>query len=295
MRTNLNKDSLEDKLFKGLLLVSLPFWLHRIYRDLSFESSSNNLTSDLFILLASVVILFLFRYKSFRTQLKLTYCAGWISGFIYYWHLLGGLTGPMTYVFFSAMTVFLGFIPNRFKEAFAIILCTVAVALTIDHKSQLLMTILPLSEDIQQLLPIDYVVNSIIIALAAIFLKNAFDEERFHLESQNKEMIKINDQLNLQNQQLVQKSRDIESIKNNLETLIHERTIELESRHRLLEQYAYDNSHLVRKPLTNMQGLLNVFEIERAHHNIPNEKIDKLRERLSSLDEITQKINLTVN
>ncbi|MEP2511798.1 MAG: hypothetical protein ABJH72_20680 [Reichenbachiella sp.] len=289
------KGEVENIIFRWLLIVSIPFWLHRILRDFMIDSSSNNMASDFFFLLASCLILFLTRYKSINTQLKLTYCVGWLVGFVYYWHLLGGLTGPMTYIFFSAMTVFLGFIPGRFKEAFAIILCSIAIALALDHKSEVLFSVIPLSEDIKELLPIDYVVNSAIIALAAILLKNAFDRERGHLENQNLEMEKINDQLNQQNTQLAQKSRDIEAIKNNLEALIHERTIELESKHKLLEQYAYDNSHLVRKPLTNLQGLLNVFEIERELHSISNDKIDNLRKKLGSLDEITKKINLTIN
>lgn len=296
MRAVEQKEHIEDKVFRWLLIVNIPFWLHRIARDLMVDSSSNNLTSDLFILLATLIILALFiNYKSLGNQLKLIYCVGWIIGFIFYWRLLGGLDGPMTYVFFSAMCVFLGFIPSRFKETFAIILCIVAMTLAIDHKSGMLITVLPLSEDIKQLLGIDYVVNSAVIALAAILLKNAFDRERHQLESQNLDMAKVNAQLNEQNERLEQKSRDIEAVKNNLEALIHERTIELESKHKLLEQYAYDNSHLVRKPLTNIQGLLNVFEIERAHHKIPNDKIDNLRKKLGSLDEITKKINLAIN
>ena len=64
------KEKLENFLFKWLLIVSIPFWLHRIIRDFALDSSSYNLTVDLSLLLGTLLILFLLRYESLIDRLK---------------------------------------------------------------------------------------------------------------------------------------------------------------------------------------------------------------------------------
>lgn len=290
-----SKEELEHKLFKWLLIGALPFWMHRIGRDLMFNHPWNILGSDLLFFVSTAVILYCLRYKSMLTPLRLIYCLGWIAGFAYYWHLLGGITGPMTYVFFTVIALFVGFVPNRFKEAFAIIMCGSAVLLAWDSDYSYIMDVIPLVPSIQSLLPIDYVVNSMVIAAALVFMKNTFDGERQYIEHQNVELINLNEQLNEQNKELAKKSAEIESIKNDLETIIRQRTNQLEDRHKLLAQYAYDNAHVVRRPLTNIQGLLEVLEMEEGGHSIPAEQINSLRKKLGHLDDLTRQINVILN
>lgn len=294
MMQGLAKEEVEFKIFKWLLIGGIFFWMFRIMRNVVLEVSGYYLTADFLFLMGTVAILYSLRFKNIINELKLIYCIGWVIGFVYYWHSLGGLNGPMTYVFFTVTVVFIGFIPNNFKEVFAVILCGTALLLAWDYDKGSLVSVLPLSSEAKQLLGIDYVLNSVIIVTTGILLKNKFDGERKYIERQNKELIVINGKIQQRNEELRLQSLKIEGMKNNLESIIKERTVELEKRHQLLEKYAYENAHLVRKPLTNIQGLLNVFEIEQSMHNIPVDNIYTLRKNIFQLDNITKKINSTV-
>jgi two-component system, sensor histidine kinase LadS len=105
-------------------------------------------------------------------------------------------------------------------------------------------------------------------------IKSQMDEmagQKKQLEEQSKEVDKINTDLVLSNQLLL-------DYKNKLEDLVKDRTTELEAQNEQLEQYAFMAAHNLRSPIAAIMGLSKLLESEKD----PN-----------AVDEITNRIILS--
>jgi signal transduction histidine kinase len=84
---------------------------------------------------------------------------------------------------------------------------------------------------------------------------------------------------------LQKQAKEIRSINENLEGLVRERTHELEKKNRVLEEYAFINSHKLRAPVASILGLLKLFSYEKftpdgdellKHLTITTKEMDKV-------------------
>lgn len=121
-------------------------------------------------------------------------------------------------------------------------------------------------------------------------MKRNFDNERDLLQENNIRISVLNLEQGEKTEQLLYQQQKIKSIKENLEKLVKDRTLELELKNKQLEEYAFHNAHLVRKPLSNIIGLINILEKEDS--NIDVKKLRVLKEKVEELNIITRKINL---
>lgn len=67
-------------------------------------------------------------------------------------------------------------------------------------------------------------------------------------------------EIEAQNKELQIKEETIRHINENLESLVMQRTIELEKKNRALEEYAFINAHKLRSPLASILGLINLVK-----------------------------------
>lgn len=92
--------------------------------------------------------------------------------------------------------------------------------------------------------------------------------------------------------QVINHSKEIETLNESLEQRVKERTEELEIQNKQLAEYAFINSHLLRGPLSRILGLINLIEHD------PDQKAEKLIELLKissrELDHVVQKITETL-
>ena len=155
-----------------------------------------------------------------------------------------------------------------------------------------MLTIIPASSSLITPLGVDYIVNSILIAIGIVFLKKHFDRERNQIKEHNEQLDSINEELYAKREKLISQQKEIKMIKENLEELIHEHTIELEKRHKKLADYAYDNAHLVRAPLSNILGIVELMKEEIPNSSTQYENLNLIKENAAELDRIVRKINL---
>jgi len=93
--------------------------------------------------------------------------------------------------------------------------------------------------------------------------------------------------------QLEIKSEEIKSINENLEALVKERTRELERKNKVLEEYAFINSHKLRGPVARILGLLKLFSNEKFSKD-GEELFGHLNKTTIEMDVIVRDITKTI-
>lgn len=276
-----------------MLVTSIVFWFLGMIKGWWFSGDQSILILDTISFVIAVMILFALNRGIRPDVLANLYCLSWLPMFILYWKYYNGIEGSMTYVFFTVLVIFLGLLQGRARMFMTIGFSLINLMLTLDAEAEILLTIAP-SENLINPLSLNYLVNSIMVAAIVVFIKVQFDNERKNIEIQNQYLDRINDELSLKNEMLSNQQLQIKAIQNNLEELVHERTVELENRNKELEAYAYDNAHVVRRPLSNILSLLEILNQENLE-GASKSQIMEIKKKASDLDEVVQKINMILN
>lgn len=98
-----------------------------------------------------------------------------------------------------------------------------------------------------------------------------------------------------QNKEVTHQKEEIESINNNLELLVVQRTKKVQEHHKLFSEYADINAHKVRSPLARIMGLLNVIELEKDREKILRELLPLLKENAEDLNGILDEVSRSLN
>lgn len=97
------------------------------------------------------------------------------------------------------------------------------------------------------------------------------------------------------NKEVIQQKEEIESINNNLEKLVVQRTQKVREHEKLFSEYANINAHKVRSPLARIMGLLNIMEFEENKEKTLQDFLPLFKanaEELNTiLDEVSQSLN----
>lgn len=269
------------------------FWFLGVIKDLWFDADQAIILLDATSFVVSLVTLVVLFKGGNANQLANWYCLSWLPMFVMYWKHLSGVEGSATYIYFSICVIFLGVLSGKARLFMIVSLSLVNIILTLDAEPQVLLSI-STTENLINPLSFNYLFNSAIVAAVVVFIKVRFDQEREDIEAQNANLDKINTELQIKNQLLSNQQEQIRHIQNNLEELVHERTLELENRNKELEAYAYDNAHVVRRPLSNILSLLEILNQEDEEGTSKNQ-IKDIRKKASDLDEVVQKINMILH
>lgn len=90
-----------------------------------------------------------------------------------------------------------------------------------------------------------------------------------------------------------QQSKEIARMNEMLEQRVKERTEELENQNKQLTEYAFINSHLLRSPVSNILGLINLLEKDTLADQ--KEMLMHLKKSCNELDAIVKKITLALD
>jgi len=93
----------------------------------------------------------------------------------------------------------------------------------------------------------------------------------------------------VQNNLLTMKQQEILELNNHLEAKVKQRTEQLELRNKLLEEYAFYNSHVLRAPLCSLQGLIELSN-HNKHFVIDEQYIHHLKRALLDMEVITKEV-----
>ncbi len=284
IREYLHSESFHVRLFRILVVFSIPYWFAAVAKGLIFESPVSVVVLDACNFIVPIVLFLLDRRGVGFRRLALMYAIAWTILLFFYLIYMGGIDGPYTYVFFPLMMFTVVLLENPAK--ILVVFCQVAVV------SVVAMGWLEgyiVIQDNYSVTPVilDYLLSIGLFALIVGYVKRNYDRSRYDLMKRNAQMREVNEQLEVKRKQLIDQKNLIVSIQNNLEVLIKDRTQEQELRHKQLEEYAYDNAHIVRGPLTNIMGLVDILESEEYS----KKELEIVKKSAQDLDAQIKRIN----
>jgi len=199
-----------------------------------------------------------------------------VISFSLFWPSSTGLSGAGAYVFQSLLVVVL--LINSGKEKFFLALFLLALILVagyapIQYSGKIVY--------INQL--VSFVLNTIVIAFIMNLFKNSLESERNQTVRRIGQLKTANEELASQNAKLEKNHLEISRIQTQLQDIISERTQEIEQANKRMIEYAFINAHLVRAPLANLLGLLELKEEE-------SESYEAIKEKTENLDLVVRKI-----
>lgn len=122
-----------------------------------------------------------------------------------------------------------------------------------------------------------------VLAMIAILSIVLFRGNRRKIEAaktiaeQKEEVERQHDKIVDQHKMLEEKNREITDFNNNLESLVAERTKELEESIHQIRSYQHDLAHNIRAPYVSLMGLLNLIQDERFDSNENEKVLEQLR------------------
>lgn len=281
----------EHRLFEIVSVISMVFWTIRVISAVVTESMNYRVATEGGALLITVLLWVRLRKGINLSVLTKIYCALLIPVFIVNWRYSGGMQGPYAYAYFSIIVVYLGILQAKFRVLMVLLLCLLNTILTLDGTSGILLNIVPVDSQ-RATLAWSYLMHSSMVAAIVVFIKIRFDKERENIEAQNSALDRVNQELFLKHELLSNQQRQIKLIQNNLEELVHERTIELENKNKELQSYAYDNAHIVRRPLSNILSLLDLIKNESDQKESGQFQLKYIKKNALELDKVVRKINM---
>jgi hypothetical protein len=136
---------------------------------------------------------------------------------------------------------------------------------------------------------VTYVILYSLIAYSSLILKRRYDDAFTTLEAQHLELIEKTNEIETQNEELMQSHENLNNMNMHLESLVHERTKEVQKRNEQLIRFAYTNAHDVRGPVARVLGLIQLSKME-ADLDYPF-LFHKIEEQTKEIDEAVKGIN----
>jgi signal transduction histidine kinase len=133
--------------------------------------------------------------------------------------------------------------------------------------------------------------GGLLLAAMAVFMIILI-QARYNL---NIKEIKARLALHESNEQIRAQAEEIKGINENLETLVKDRTRDLEKKNKALEEYAFINAHKLRSPLASILGLINLLNTTelnddakeiKAHLEASSQKLDEI---VSAITDVIEK------
>ncbi|MEO7992415.1 MAG: hypothetical protein ABI663_22885 [Chryseolinea sp.] len=277
----------ESDIFRIGLVTSAIYLMLQFVRDLVTVAPIINMFINLFSIIVIVLMLYLSNYGRLYKWINLTFfLLLMLPLFSFFWIQYGGINGSVPYFFilyFLFATVSSSGITGWVAVSSGVIMLLLLLFFpTLFSETP---SIFPLEE---KQLTLDFFVTCVLLTIFTLYVRKKFEHYRNQAERRNSQLEKIALTLTTQHEILVREQSEIESINNNLEQLIQERTRQIEDTNKALSEYAFINAHMLRAPLSRIIGLS--YLMERDAVNGSKKKILEIKELAGSMDNVVRKI-----
>lgn len=279
MRFDLNEKSLEGRLFLFALFIALPYLGVSIFFDLISLDNPMLLIIDVTFFVVCFAMLLLQKVRKLKVILINSFCVLAITGLFFYWTSSGGVNGGGAYVFPVISVLVILITRGVFRIIFSVILATLTILLGLDM-------VPAVGEISYDGLLFDYVLNLFMLSILLILFKTALDRERNQIEIRNAELFKLNETLQQKTKELEINNERIQKAHDDLRGIVQQRTRALEEENARMVDFAFINAHLVRAPLANIIGLIDLI-VDR--HEKPD-LFFNLKKQANLLDDVLHKI-----
>jgi signal transduction histidine kinase len=282
-------DYFEAGILRNGLIIAIGYQAVQILRDLITDAPQANfiINSLCFVLLVSIWIGAKQRQNTFALA-ALTHLI-LLPVFYYFWVHYNGPDGTVPYFIF----LYFPFIVFTLKGALRFLLLGL-YSLLVGYLMAFPALFKVHSFDIttpEEIIfaSIDCFFAALLLSIFFIGVKTQFEKFRSQVTTRNEELKNLEINLATQNEQIERKKSEVEKLNHDLNTLIEQRTQEIEARNKMLSEYAFVNAHVLRGPMSRVLGLLNLMQLEPTAY--PPEKIAAVQRTAKEMDLIIRKIN----
>jgi signal transduction histidine kinase len=273
---------IEKAIFQFTLILAIIYQVYQLING--FIVSSEVVLFNTWILVLLLTVFLLGRrmenihYLAFSLHLIV------LPILVYFWISFGGFAGTVPMVLF----VYIGWIILTLRGILQIATLTLYFLVFLAFTQFPDLTGIPLADPksvVEVQLAIDFFVVAIIITTFLIYIKNKFMGYRKRIEHRHKQLDKLSAIL-LQQRDLLELTQDeVQSINENLETIIENRIRKIEEKNAQLEEYAFINAHILRGPLCRVMGLTSLMMESQ------NDDLASVYEKARHVDSIIRQIN----
>ncbi len=270
-------DQVENRLFLIALIFAIPYFGSSMLFDYLNNAPLLFTVLDMILLAVCLLMLYLSRKKRLLPYFIHFFCFLIILGGAFYWVISGGVASGGSYVFTVVIVLVILMSNKKLQLIFtALIVVLIFGLLSFDFESPV--------DIVYPHLMFDYVLNIVILTILLSLFRLAMDQEQKNLEGQYLEISELNESLNQKSKELEQYNLEIKTLQENLEEIVKQRSEQLEEENRLDLEYAFINAHLIRAPIANIMGLIEIVEDSNS------EKITQLKNNITDLDQVVRKI-----
>ncbi|MGL1887072.1 MAG: hypothetical protein OCD76_11220 [Reichenbachiella sp.] len=275
--------------YKILSIGTLVVFGCLVFQSWYFDHSAVLMQIYVGMLVMNLFCLTLIRYDRLKVLSAILYSTMILVGYAVTWRLVGGINSSYAYLFVSLMVVYTSILPGYSKIVYVGLMAILTLVLSVLY-----------TEPIHQYetffgVEMGYIINSLGVAIVVIYLKFRFEKQRSLLNQYNQELEVVNSSLFKKKVKLLNQRQEIQSIRQNLEALIEEHTAELEGKNEQLSKYVYDNAHILRAPLSNILGLIDILEMKYEKDRESMNILGQLRTEALSLDEMVRRANAVID
>ena len=236
-----------------------------------------------------ILLLLLVQYKKNTNGIALALHLITLAAFAYFWINYGGLAGAVP-GFLCAYITFIVMTSSGYYLWISVAIFFIWICAFLNFPSLLGMieSYEPQHTNFTILL-LDYnVIGGILVAFVYYF-KGKFTYYRELVARRFHQLNKSSNTLYNQNQELAANEEETRAINDNLETIVEERTHQMEITNAELSEYAFINAHMLRGPLCRIIGLIHLMEKEPNKYD-PHH-ISIVKEKALAIDTQIKAIN----
>ena len=284
-------DLFKVRFFKVFLYVVLVLMGLEMMRSLLTSTLKELIWVHVGVIVATFITLILLNtYKKYVLG-SIFYGVFWLVVFTIYWLLTFGVDGANSYLFFALLVASALIQPQWFYNWYAFVLCALCLLLSAYFTHGLF---IPehASEEVRNFSQaFYYLLHSLVIGVIMVLLKFRFEGERRAYQRAHRKLGLINEELVKKRSELRDQKNEVSMKKENLEKNVSLRTSELNKRNQELSKHAYNNAHIIRSPLSNIQGILSLLTSNKDLCTEKKKQLNELLSKVDKLDAVVRKVN----
>lgn len=276
----------EVKVFHYALIIAFVFRFLRLVHEYLVESPPPVILVGVLNIIV-ISLIFLFYRRHYLLGLTVFYFQILLTS-VLTWNNAGGWNGSVPYVLLVALVAIIITSYGLFQVVslflYGLVIILFAYTGVLSSFSETNDNYSSLSSEI------DFFVSTVLLVSITLYLKNSFFTFRESVELNNERLMESSKTLTHQNQKLHEQQAELNSVRNNLETITSSKINEVQRKTETLNEYAFINTHHVRGPLARVLGLISLIELENPNQKT-SDAIALIKQEAQEMDVIIAKIN----
>ena len=137
---------------------------------------------------------------------------------------------------------------------------------------------------------ITYSVLYFVLCYATAVLKANYDRILQYLRDSNIQLNEKSKEIETQNEELLQIQDNLNALNTHLEEVVNERTAKIQIQNEILYKYSFRNAHHLRGPVARLLGLASIYKLDPTQN--ADFFVEKMVDQAHEIDSVIKQINI---